>query len=297
MSWQARIIKKLIPLQVSRWAGGSIQMQRARQERTARFSPLPAGTRNRPVTAGGVPAEWIEAPNAGPGVILYLHGGGYTVGSINTHRELVARLARASGLRGLVVAYRLAPEHPYSAALEDTCSAYRWLLAAGINSSQIFLAGDSAGGGLALAALVSLRDTGAPLPAGGICISPWTDLAGTGLSMRSNAKIECILNPNSLAQWAACYAGQHDPKMPLISPLYADLRGLPPLLIQAGTSEILLDDATRIAKRAGDAGVAVTLEIWDEMFHVFQMVPILPETKRAVKSIAEFVSKHLKSPQ
>jgi acetyl esterase/lipase len=241
-----------------------------------------------------VPAEWIETLNPGLGVILYLHGGAYALGSINTHREFVGRLASVTGVRCLALNYRLAPEHPYPAALNDVMAVFRWLQTEGYDPSQIVIAGDSSGGGLALAILPALRDVGEPLPAGAVCISPWTDLAATGASIQSKAGVERILDPDSLERYAKYYAGEQDLTNPLISPLYAELSGLPPLLIQVGADEILLDDARRYAARAQEAGVVVTLEVWDEMFHVFQLVSLLPEAKEAVQNIAEFVSRNFK---
>ena len=257
-----------------------------------KFVRLPADVHCRPDDAAGVPAEWIEAPEPGPGVILYLHGGAYALGSINTHREFVARLASAAGARCLALNYRLAPEHPYPAALEDGLAAFRWLQSQGYDPSHIIIAGDSSGGGLALAMLLALRDAGEPLPAAAVCISPWTDLAATGASIKSKANVDPVLDPGSLERYAKYYAGEQDLTNPLISPHYADLGGLPPILIQVGSDEILLDDARRIAASAQEAGVAVTLEVWDEMFHVFQLVSILPEAKEAVQHIAEFVSQN-----
>jgi acetyl esterase/lipase len=289
MSLQAEIAKKLLRHQLSGWSQGTIEAQRARNERSPRWNRLPAGIHCQPVSAGGVAAEWAAAVDADPGVILYLHGGAYALGSINTHREFVARLAHAAGVRGLAIDYRLAPEHPFPAALEDVTTAYDWLLAEGVAPSRIILAGDSAGGGLALATLVALRDAGKPLPGGAVCISPWTDLTLTGASIQDKAQLDFILDAGSLEMYARLYAGERDRASPLISPLFADLRDLPPLLIQVGTDEILLDDARRCAARARQAGVDVTLEVWDGMFHVFQVVPFLPETKRAVGQIAGFV--------
>jgi epsilon-lactone hydrolase len=286
-------IKKLIFRQMEGWSRGPVEAQRTRQEKTTRYIRMPAQTHCQPIQANGVPAEWIESEKDDCGVFLYLHGGAYTLGSINTHRELVARLAHAAGLRGLIINYRLAPEHPFPAALEDTISAYQWLLAKSVAQSKIFIAGDSAGGGLALAALIQLRDTGQPQPAGAICLSPWTDLACTGASIHSNSEVDGILDKKSLEKNAALYIGDHDVKNPLISPLYADLKGLPPILIQVGTHEILLDDAVRFSEQARNAGCDLTLEIWEEMYHVFQMFSFLPDTKKALLSIANFVHQHL----
>ncbi|MBN1584141.1 MAG: alpha/beta hydrolase [Anaerolineae bacterium] len=296
MSLRTKIIKKLVAVSMSDWSKGTIQAQRARQERTARYTRLARDIQCQPVDADGVPAEWIRAPadrskaiGVDGGAILYLHGGAYALGSINVHRELVARLARATNTRVLAIDYRLAPEHPYPAALEDATTAYLWLIDEGIAPSQLIVAGDSAGGGLALAALVALRDAGKPLPAGAVCLSPWTDLALTGASVQTKAGADPILDPDDLKQYARFYAREHDLASPRISPLYADLQGLPPLLIQVGTDEILLDDALRCAGRARRAGVDVTLDVCDGMFHVFQMFPFLPETTQAVGRIAEFV--------
>lgn len=293
MTLKTKLLKKLLRFQFSGWADGPIAEQRARQERSARYFRPPKAVRCREISANGIPAEWIEAPLASSGVILYLHGGAYALGSINSHRQWIARLAGATGRRALAINYRLAPEHPFPAALEDALSAYHWLLDQGSEPAQIFIAGDSAGGGLALAALLALRDGGEPLPAGAICFSPWTDLTLSGASMQGKADLDPILDPDSLRKYAAYYAGDHDLSEPLISPLFAELSGLPPLLIQVGTDEILLDDATRLAERAREAGVSVTLEIGDEMFHVFHMFSFLPETKKAVESITRFVSANL----
>lgn len=288
MSLQARMVKRLIRYQFAGWSQGSIEEQRARHEKFTRWNRPPADVHCHPVSADGVPAEWIEAPGADSGVILYLHGGAYALGSTNTCRELVARLARGARMRGLAINYRLAPEHPFPAALEDTTTAYQWLVAQEVEPSRIIVAGDSAGGGLVLAALISLRDSGQPLPAGAVCISPWTDLTLSGGSIQGKADVDCMLDADSLEMYARLYAGERDRTSPLISPLFADLSNLPPLLIQVGTEEILLDDATRCADRARRARVDVTLEIWDEMFHVFQMVPFLREARKAVGRIAEF---------
>ncbi len=293
MSIRNKIIKNLVSLQMSGWSEGTIEEQRARQEKRSKYVRLPADIHIQPINAGGVPAEWIYSPTPDLGVILYLHGGAYVLGSINVHREFIARLARTTKMRCLAINYRLAPEHPFPAALEDATAAYHWLLTQEVDPSQIIIAGDSAGGGLTLGILVTLRDAGEQLPAGAVCISPWTDLALTGVSIQSKSKVDPILDFDSLQMYARYYAGENERTSPLISPLYANLEGLPPLLIQVGADEILLDDATRLTEKARYAGVDVTLEIWDEMFHVFQLIPFLPETKKAVGRIAEFVSENL----
>jgi monoterpene epsilon-lactone hydrolase len=275
--------------------GQSIESMRAGYEGLSAMFPLADDIEREPVTANGVPAEWVSAPGAVPGnVVLYLHGGGYVIGSINTHRDLAARISRASGARVLVIDYRLAPEHPFPAAVEDATAAYRWLLSSGIDPSGIVVAGDSAGGGLTVATLVALRDAGDPLPAAGVCLSPWVDLEGIGASMTSKAEVDPIVQKDLLVLMAATYLDGADPRSPLAAPLYADLAGLPPLLIQVGTAETLLDDATRLAERARAAGVDVTLEPWEDMFHVWQaFAAMLPEGQQAIDRIGAFVREHL----
>ncbi len=288
-SIQAKISKKLLRRFFSGWSQGTIAEQRAIQEKRTRFARLPAQVECQPLTVNGIPAEWISLPSATAGVMLYLHGGAYCLGSVNASRDLIARLVAATKYKTLAIDYCLAPEHPFPAALEDALSAYSWLLEQGIDPARIIFAGDSAGGGLAIATLVALRDAGRPLPAGAICISPWTDLALTGDSIGRKAAVDPILDAASLARYARDYAGNAPLTAPLISPLYADLSGLPPLLIQAGMDEILLDDATRLAEGARKVGVGVTLETWVGLYHVFPMVPFLPETTQALVQAARFV--------
>jgi acetyl esterase/lipase len=246
------------------------------------------------VDAGGVKAEWIVPPGAAADrAILYLHGGGYVMGSINTHRAMIARIARASKARALALDYRLAPEHPFPAAVDDATAAYRWLLAEGFKSDKIAIAGDSAGGGLALAALVALRDAKNPLPACAVAISPWTDMEGTGASMKTKAAKDPMAGSAGLFNMAKLYVGVADPRNPLASPLHADYRGLPPLLIQVGEAETLLDDSTRVAERAKSAGVKVDLEVWDEMIHVWHVfAKLLPEGQQAIDGVGRYVVEH-----
>ena len=289
-SVQARLARKLLRRQLAGWSEGEIAQQRERQAATSRFARLPKSVRHQPVVVDGIPAEWITIPEATAGVLLYLHGGAYCLGSVATHRELLARLVKVTRCRALAIDYRLAPEHPFPAALEDTKAAYRWLLAQGHVPEGIVLAGDSAGGGLAIAALVALRDAGTPLPAAALCLSPWFDLTLRGDSIQTQAAADPVLDAASLGRYARAYAADAPLEHPLISPLYADLRGLPPLLIQVGTTEILLDDATRLAEAAREAGVAVTLQTWEGLFHVFQMASFLPETQEALVNIAAFLA-------
>lgn len=243
-----------------------------------------------PVDAGGVPAEWIVPPNATETVILYLHGGGYAIGSIVSHRGLASRVARAAEARALLIEYRLAPEHPFPAAVDDAVAAYRFLLQAGVAPSRIVVAGDSAGGGLALATLLALRDAGDPQPAAGVTLSAWADLACTGESYTTRAPFDPLSDPKGLQQMADYYLNGADPRTPLASPLYADLTGLPPLLMQAGTDEIFQDDSVQVAEKARAAGVDVTLEVAPGMIHVFQVyASMLPEAADAIERIGAFV--------
>jgi epsilon-lactone hydrolase len=247
-----------------------------------------------PVSAGGVPAEWIVPPGAADDrVILYLHGGGYVMGSINTHRAMIARIARAAQAKALALDYRMAPEHPFPAAVDDAAAAYRWLLTQGYKPGKIVISGDSAGGGLTLATLIALRDAKTPLPAAAVPISPWADLEGTGASVETRAAADPMVDKPGLLRMAKMYAGDHNPKNPLISPIHADYSGIPPMLIHVGDAEILLDDATRVTERAKAAGVKVELEAWPEMFHVWHVfAKILPEGQQAIDRIGSYMLAH-----
>jgi acetyl esterase/lipase len=266
---------------------GSLTIAERRQATAAVAASPPAGTAVDPVDVGGVPAEWVAAPGVSRGrVLLYFHGGAYQIGSPATLRHLVALLSQAASARALSVDYRLAPEHPFPAAIEDALAAYRWLLAGGIDPALIAVAGDSAGGGLALGALVALRDAGEPMPGAAVLLSPWTDLALTGESLRTRAAVDVMIKPEGMPETATLYLAGADPRHPYASPLHADLRGLPPLLIHVGDAEVILDDSTRLAARASEAGLQVSLEIWDEMPHVFPaFAGLLPEADQAIERI------------
>jgi acetyl esterase/lipase len=234
--------------------------------------PLADGAHAEKVDAHGVPAEWTFTSSADRSrVILYLHGGGYASGSIASHRSMVSFLGVAAGARTLALDYRLAPENRFPAACEDALIGYRFLVDSGIAPSRIVLAGDSAGGGLVMATLLSLRDAGAPMPAAGFTISPWVDLVNVSDSMDAKAAVDPMIAKPYLDDLAANYLQGADPRTPRASPLYADLHGLPPLLIQVGTAETLLDDATRLAARAALADVHVTLSTWPGMIHVWHL--------------------------
>jgi epsilon-lactone hydrolase len=271
----------------------SVEEARAGFEQVASMFPVDADIKREVVSAGGVKAEWVSAPDTDAGrAVLYLHGGGYVIGSIDTHRSLAARLSRASKARVLVIDYRLAPEHPHPAAVDDSVAAYRWMLTQGLKPARIAVAGDSAGGGLTVATLLAIRDAKLPLPGAGACLSPWVDLEGIGESMTTKAGVDPIVQKAGLLQMAAAYLGGKDPRTPLAAPLYADLSGLPPLLIQVGTAETLLDDASRLAERARKAGVTVSYEPWESMIHVWHLfAPMLDEGQQAIDHIGEFVRK------
>jgi acetyl esterase/lipase len=275
-------------------AGQAKSPQELRSVMAAAFSAFPSAgeVKCEPVNANGVKAEWITAKNAAPDrVIMYLHGGGYVMGSIDTHRELVARLSKAAQARALAIDYRLAPENPFPAAVDDSLTAYRWLLAQGYKPERIVIAGDSAGGGLAVSTLLALRDLGAPAPAAGVCISPWIDFEAEGESMTSRAAQDPLVSREMILNLAKMYMGEKGSlREPLAAPINAYLNDLPPLFIQVGNSETLLDDSTRLADKAKEAGVDATLQIWDEMPHVWHLAaPVLPEGQEAIEKIGEFV--------
>ena len=258
---------------------------------TAGFT-VPDDVRVESVDAGGVPGAWVAAPGARDDVaVLYLHGGGYILGSVKTHTELASRISRTSAARLLVIDYRLAPENPFPAAVEDAVASYRWLRDQGFARERIVIAGDSAGGGLTLATLAALKTAGDSLPAAAVCLSPFADLDGTGDSYETAD--DPLLNREAVEGMAAAYMQGQDRKQATASPLHADYAGLPPLLIQVGTRELLLDDATRVAERARAAGVAVTLEKGDGLIHVWHLFgPGVPESVEAVERIGAFVRKH-----
>ncbi len=243
----------------------------------------------------GRPAWWVLAPGADPDLrLLYLRGGGYVSGAGAFYLPLAAHLSTAAGCAVLLPDYRLAPEHPFPAGLEDCLAAYAWLRGHGpagpAPARAVFIAGDSAGGGLTLAALLALRDRGLPLPHGAMGLSPFTDLTLSGESLRSEARLDPIMDPRCLPDFVALYAAPEDRRHPLASPLFGDYTGLPPLLLQVGEHEVIRDDCVRVAARAQAAGVEVTLEVWEGMFHVFQSHdPLLPEGREAVAHLAAFM--------
>ncbi len=269
----------------------SISMLRSMMTLMAELTIIPEGLKVEAVMIGDRPADRLSfAEHTDEGALLYLHGGGYAICSPFTHRALAANLGKAAGLNALVPDYRLAPEHPFPAAIDDAVAAYRWLLEQGAPSERIVIAGDSAGGGLTLATMLKLRDTGEPLPGAAAVISPWTDLAVTGESVKTRQKDDPMLYRSGLIEYAQLYLGDHDCKDPLASPLYADFAGFPPLIIHVGTAEILHDDATRLAERAQAAGVDVSLHVYDDMMHVWHYYAgVLPEADTAIEQIGQFL--------
>lgn len=274
----------------------SLEEQRAAMEASAELFPPDDDVTAEVVDADGVPAEWVTVPSSrGRRVVLYLHGGAYVMGSSGSHRGLAGRIARAADASVLLPNYRLAPEHVFPAAVEDALACWRWLLGKGFEPAQMTIAGDSAGGGLALATLLALKEAGESLPACGVGLSPWTDLTGSGPSAQPGIVDDPMLTLSGLIDSGRDYAA-HDVNNPLASPLLGDLAGLPPLLLQVGTREILLSDSTRFAERATAAGTSVTLEVEEGLIHVWQMFPDLPEAQQAVQRIGRFIRQHTGSP-
>ena len=270
--------------------------RRAGMEAATSLWPVPEDTSVERVEADGVPCEWVAAPGAAADrAILYVHGGAYTTGSLATHRRHVAQLSAATNARVLNVDYRLAPEHPHPAAVEDAVAAYRWLTTAErLDPSRVVLCGDSAGGGLAVATLLALRDAGRPRPAGAALISPWTDLTFSGASHDTRVDLDPMCSRASLSPSAEAYIGDGDPKAPLISPAHADLAGLPPLLIHVGDHETLLDDSTMLAERASAAGVDVELWVAPEMIHVWHVFAgMVPESDVALAALGRWIDARL----
>jgi epsilon-lactone hydrolase len=257
--------------------------------------PTPDDVAWEAVDAGGVPGEWVIPDGCEPGrAVLYFHGGGYGSGSAERFRSLSSHLARATRARVLAVDYRLAPEHPFPAALDDAAAALRFVRSSGHAPDQVALIGDSSGGGLVLGALVALRDAGEPMPATAVCLCPWTDLTLSGDSVATNADLDPMVSASTLGLMADAYLGDRDRRTPTASPLFADLAGLPPLLLQVAAGELLVDDARRLAQRATDAGVEVTLEVWDDVFHVWHsFADLLPEARDAIAGVGAHVDRVL----
>ena len=271
--------------------GSSVVEMRGAYDAFGTLFPTPPDVTLRPEQIDGVAAEWTSTPDASrERVVLYLHGGGYAIGSISSHRHLAAELGRTARTQTLAIDYRLAPEHPFPAAVDDSLAGYRFLLDAGFAPSCIAIAGDSAGGGLTVATLLAAREAGLPQPACGVCLSPWVDLEASGGSMTTKAAEDPLAQREFLLQMAARYLGDADPRSPFAAPLLADLRELAPLLIQVGSAEVLLDDAVRLAAAAGAQEVEARLEVWPEMIHVWHFFhPVLAEGRRALDTAGAYI--------
>jgi acetyl esterase/lipase len=296
-SFRSRIIQRIMRDSKDALLGDiPVEVRRRRFDAAARRSiRVPRNVCLKNVAADGVPSDWLEPDNAVPGrAILYLHGGAYVICSPTTHRGLAGNIAKVSCARLLLIDYRLAPEHPFPAALDDSLTAYCWLLGKGYSPEHIAIGGDSAGGGLTLATALSLRDNHEKMPAALFLLSPWTDLTFSGESIRTRANRDPLLQVDDDGWLVKAYANGHPLTHPYISPLFADLHGLPPTFIQVGTEEILYDDSTRLEQKAHLAGVDVSLETWPGMWHVFQaFAPYVPESKQAIGKIGEFIAARL----
>jgi monoterpene epsilon-lactone hydrolase len=290
-SWQSKILSPVLRLQVKRKLVKAKDAAGVRKVFGA-APPPPRGATFSANVVGGIAGEWAKSGGVAAGTMLYLHGGGYLGGSTKTHRAITAAFANR-GLDVFAADYRLAPENVFPAAVDDGLAAYKGLLTAGVAPAKLTIAGDSAGGGLTLATLLAAKAEGLPMPACAIVFSPWTDLAITGDTVRTNLKRDPMLAGNLLQDGAAFYLNGADAKNPLASPLYGDLTGLPPLFVQVGDTEVLLNDSTRFAARAQESGVAVDLKIWEGMPHVWQIFQLfLPEARAAVDDAAGFAKAH-----
>jgi acetyl esterase/lipase len=274
----------------------NVQVRRRRLHALANVLWTAKGVTTERGQINGLKAEWLTPRQSSKGkLLLYLHGGAYIMGNCATHRQLVSHIARAAGVRALIPEYRLAPEHPFPAAVDDAVGVYRALLAGGYRAGNVIIAGDSAGGGLTMATLLSLRDADDPLPAAACLLSPFLDLAATGESMTTRAYSDPWFKPEDMPIVASCYCDESELSHPLVSPVYADLSGLPPLYIQVGADEILLSDSTRAADKVKVAGGKVDIEIWPDMWHVFQVfVHQMPESRDAIRKLGIYIRQALR---
>lgn len=292
-SWQSYIVRLYLNHAKATLADDTpIEKLRQAVEDGARFGRFPKSVQSQTMMIDHIPAEWIIAPHADPhSAVLYLHGGGYALGSIKSHRATAGQIAEAGHIRVLIIEYRLAPEHPFPAALQDALNAYDWLQKNGCE--KIILIGDSAGAGLALSAAIFLRDNRVSMPMLVICLSPWIDLEGTGESIITNSGRDPLFKVNDL-RLSKYYVGKNNPRDPCISPLFADFANLSPIVIHVGADEILLSDSTRLAEKAGDAGVDVQIKIWQGMWHVFPFfAPFVPESVQAITEIGDAIRRRI----
>lgn len=271
---------------------------RERLNKISRLLKRAFGVSVEVTTVNGLHAEWLRPKQAADGkVLLYLHGGAYLVGSCRTHRQMVSHIARAAGVNALVPEYRLAPEHPFPAAIDDAVGVYRWLLANGFGPGDIFIAGDSAGGGLTVATLLSLRHAGLPMPTAAVLLSPFLDITASGESATTRADQDPWFDAKDMSVVADNYCSDGtDLQNPLVSPVFANVSGLPPTFIQVGDDEILLSDSTRFADKMKEAGLDVEIEIWPEMWHVFQLfIGKMPESRRAIKRMGAYLKARMQA--
>jgi epsilon-lactone hydrolase len=285
-------IRKLLPILRFSLAYTPLPMMRWLQKLGERNPMLAEGVKREVVSAEGVPCEWLIPENSRQEhVLLYIHGGGWSYGWMHPHRQMVAHLAHMMGIRALAVDYRLAPEYPFPAGLDDCVTAYRWLLKQGIAPQNIVIAGDSAGGNLTLTTLLKLKQDGDPLPAAAACLSPATNLTNRTEFFKDT--YDALLHPKATEAYRLGYIGSNDPLNPLISPAFGDLHGFPPLLIHAAEDEFLSHDAVNLEKAAREAGVDVRLEIYPRMWHVWQINLMLPQSQQSLEDIAQFFKAHI----
>lgn len=289
-------LKKSVKIDVST-ENGALAHSRKMLERWGRWVPPVRDVRLEKCTVAGMYCE-VHVPRhvRSEGLIIYMHGGGFCIGSPRSHRNLIARIAKASGMRAISMDYRKAPEHPFPAALDDVIKVYEHYLSAGVSSTRIVFAGDSAGGNLVVSSLLKLKQLGRPMPAAACCISPWTDLSLSGVSLKTRGHLDLMLNEALLEQYAGHYTNGAHRLNETLSPLFGDLGGLPPLLVQVGAHEVLHDDAQRLVEKAHASGVDARLEIWDEMQHVWHYTSfVLQDGQRAIGHIGDFFSRHMQA--
>jgi acetyl esterase/lipase len=273
------------------WKLPPVNQLRSILETTTMASTLPWGVTFEKIEFDLFGAEWITPAEVKVDrVLLYLHGGGYVIGSPHTHRALAGKIAKGIQASCLLIDYRKAPENPFPAALDDSFEAYKYLLAKGYQPGHIVVAGDSAGGGLSIALQYELREFHLPLPLCTVLLSPYLDLTGTGATLEKNAKNDRFLDVFEMRRWAKMYADDHDHSDPMISPLFGDMSGLPPILVQASRSEVLFDDSVRFVKKAKEAGVNVTFQKWKGLIHWWHMFGTMPEAKEAINKVIRFIN-------
>jgi epsilon-lactone hydrolase len=295
MSIRARVISFLMRRTIKKdlaSIGDDVDVFREKMRGAGKLSPgIPGDVILTPLCISGVDCEWVSLQGSDvKRVLMYFHGGGYVFGGFDSHRDIAWRLAQATGARVLLVDYRLAPENPFPAAVEDATSCYRWLLDEGYEAGHIMMGGDSAGGGLTVATLVNVKNLGLVQPSAAVLMSPWVDLSASGESVEVNETTDPVLSAAALRSCAALYLGELDKKAPLASPLFADLSGLPPVLVQVGSTELLLSDAQRLVEKINQAGGTALLEVWPKMPHVFQVFAArIPEGKDAIRKLGDFL--------